>query len=179
MGCIKRDYQLETKSNVQPIKQAQRRIPIFLKPELKQKLDELCKNKITAIVTHRTDWISNLVLVKTPNKLRICLDPQNLNSALKRSEYSIPTIAEIMPSLNNAKVFSVVDTKDYFWNVKLSNDCIHLTTFWTPFSRYKFLRLPFGICTASEECQRRLHEVFEVLDGIEIIADDILIGKET
>ncbi|GBN37661.1 hypothetical protein AVEN_195845-1 [Araneus ventricosus] len=90
MGCIKRDYQLETKSNVQPIKQAQRRIPIFLKPELKQKLDELCKNKITAKVTHHTDWISNLVLFKTPNKLRICLDPQNLNSALKRSEYPIP-----------------------------------------------------------------------------------------
>ncbi|GBN14463.1 hypothetical protein AVEN_170069-1 [Araneus ventricosus] len=156
-GCIKGDYHLETKSNVQPIKQAPRRIPISLKPELKQKLDELYRNKIIAKVTYPTDWISNLVLVKTPNKLRICLDPQNLNSALKRSEYPIPTIEEIMPSLKNAKLFSVVDTKDGFWNVKLSDDCTDLTTFWTPFGRYKFLRLPFGICTAFEKYQRRLH----------------------
>ncbi|UYV81857.1 hypothetical protein LAZ67_20002706, partial [Cordylochernes scorpioides] len=72
----------------------------------------------------------------------------------------------------------VVDTKDGFWNVKLSEESSNLTTFWTPFGRYKFLRMPFGLKTASEEYQRRLYEIFQGLEGIEIIADDILIlGK--
>ncbi|UYV62188.1 K02A2.6-like [Cordylochernes scorpioides] len=72
----------------------------------------------------------------------------------------------------------IVDTKDGFWNVKLSDESSNLTTFWTPFGRYKFLRMPFGLKTASEEYQRRLYEIFQGLEGIEIIADDILIlGK--
>ncbi|GBN01799.1 hypothetical protein AVEN_31903-1 [Araneus ventricosus] len=82
-GCIKGDYHLGIKPNVQPIKQAPRRIPISLKLELK--LDELCKNKIIAKITRPTDWINNLVLVQTPNKFRICLDQQNLNSTLKKA----------------------------------------------------------------------------------------------
>ncbi|UYV63348.1 K02A2.6-like [Cordylochernes scorpioides] len=123
-------------------------------------------------------WISNLVLVKSTKKLRICIDPRELNVALKRAEYPIPTIEEIIPNLQNAKIFTVVDTKDGFWNVKLSDESSNLTTFWTPFGRYKFLRMPFGLKTASEEYQRRLYEIFQGLEGIEIIADDILIlGK--
>ncbi|UYV73986.1 K02A2.6-like [Cordylochernes scorpioides] len=137
------------------------------------------KKNIIAKVDYPTDWISNLVLVKSTKKLRICIDPQELNVALKRAEYPIPTIEEIIPNLQNAKIFTVVDTKDGFWNVKLSDESSNLTTFWTPFGRYKFLRMPFGLKTASEEYQRRLYEIFQGLEGIEIIADDILIlGKD-
>ena len=50
-----------------------------------------------------------------------------------------------------------------------------LTTLWTPFGPYRWLRMPFGIATAPEEYQRRQHEVFEGLPGIYVIADDILI----
>ncbi|UYV69363.1 hypothetical protein LAZ67_6003328 [Cordylochernes scorpioides] len=137
------------------------------------------KKNIIAKVDYPTDWISNLVLVKSTKKLRICIDPRELNVALKRAEYPIPTIEEIIPNLQNAKIFTVVDTKDGFWNVKLSDESSNLTTFWTPFGRYKFLRMPFGLKTASEEYQRRLYEIFQGLEGIEIIADDILIlGKD-
>ncbi|UYV65207.1 K02A2.6-like [Cordylochernes scorpioides] len=163
---------------IKPIKQAPRRVPITLRKELKEKLIDMEKKNIIAKVDYPTDWISNLVLVKSTKKLRICIDPQELNVALKRAEYPIPTIEEIIPNLQNAKIFTVVDTKDGFWNVKLSDESSNLTTFWTPFGRYKFLRMPFGLKTASEEYQRRLYEIFQGLEGIEIIADDILIlGK--
>ncbi|UYV76135.1 K02A2.6-like, partial [Cordylochernes scorpioides] len=178
IGCLQGEYKLETDPTIKPIKQAPRRVPITLRKELKEKLIDMEKKNIIAKVDYPTDWISNLVLVKSTKKLRICIDPRELNVALKRAEYPIPTIEEIIPNLQNAKIFTVVDTKDGFWNVKLSDESSNLTTFWTPFGRYKFLRMPFGLKTASEEYQRRLYEIFQGLEGIEIIADDILIlGK--
>ncbi|UYV65499.1 K02A2.6-like, partial [Cordylochernes scorpioides] len=84
-------------------------------------------------------------------------------------------IDEILPSLNNAKIITVIDAKDGFWQVKLDSQSSDLTTFWTPFSRYKWLRMPFGISATPEEIQRRLHEVIEGLEGVEVIADDILV----
>ncbi|UYV74135.1 hypothetical protein LAZ67_11002219, partial [Cordylochernes scorpioides] len=178
IGCLQGEYKLETDPTIKPIKQAPRRVPITLRKELKEKLIDMEKKNIIAKVDYPTDWISNLVLVKSTKKLRICIDPRELNVALKRAEYPIPKIEEKIPNLQNAKIFTVVDTKDGFWNVKLSDESSNLTTFWTPFGRYKFLRMPFGLKTASEEYQRRLYEIFQGLEGIEIIADDILIlGK--
>ncbi|UYV73599.1 K02A2.6-like [Cordylochernes scorpioides] len=178
IGCLQGEYKLETDPTIKPIKQAPRRVPITLRKELKEKLIDMEKKNIIAKVDYPTDWISNLVLVKSTKKLRICIDPRELNVALKRAEYPIPTIEEIIPNLQNAKIFTVVDTKDGFWNVKLSDESSNLTTFWNPFGIYKFLRMPFGLKTASEEYQRRLYEIFQGLEGIEIIADDILIlGK--
>ena len=49
-----------------------------------------------------------------------------------------------------------------------------LTTFWTPFGRYRYLRLPQGISSAPEEYQRRQNEILDGLQGVEVIADDIL-----
>ena len=50
-----------------------------------------------------------------------------------------------------------------------------MTTFNTPFGRYKWLRLPFGISSAPEEYQRRMVECLEGIDGIAVVADDILV----
>ena len=63
----------------------------------------------------------------------------------------MPTIDDIVTKLNGAKVFSVFDAKDGYWQIKLTNSSSKLTTFNTPFGRYKWLRMPFGIKSASEE----------------------------
>ena len=56
-----------------------------------------------------------MVVVHKPGKLRICLDPMDLNKGIQRNHHPIPTIDEISPRLNKAKVFSVVDAKDGFF----------------------------------------------------------------
>ena len=71
------------------------------------------------------------------------------------------------------KVFTVPDTKDSFCQVKLDYSSSYLTTFWTPFGRYRYLRMPFGLSSAPEEYQCRMHEVVQDLPGVEVIADDI------
>ena len=58
--------------------------------------------------------------------------------------------------------------------MKLDEDSSYLTTFNTPFGRYRWLRMPFGINSAPEEWQRRAHELAEGLEGVEVVADDFL-----
>ncbi|UYV78904.1 K02A2.6-like [Cordylochernes scorpioides] len=178
LGMVPKEYHIEIEKGATPVQQHPRRIPISLKVEFKRKLDDLEGRGIIERVQKSSSWISNLVLVKKQNKLRVCLDPRDLNKVIKRPHFQIPTIDEILPSLNNAKIFTVIDAKDGFWQVKLDSQSSDLTTFWTPFGRYKWLRMPFGISAAPEEFQRRLHEVIEGLEGVEVIADDILVfGK--
>ncbi|UYV81298.1 K02A2.6-like [Cordylochernes scorpioides] len=178
LGMLPKEYHIEIEKEATPVQQHPRRIPIGLKAEFKRKLDDLEGRGIIERVQKSSSWISNLVLVKKQNKLRVCLDPRDLNKVIKRPHFQIPTIDEILPSLNNAKIFTVIDAKDGFWQVKLDSQSSDLTTFWTPFGRYKWLRMPFGISAAPEEFQRRLHEVIEGLEGVEVIADDILVfGK--
>ena len=71
-------------------------------------------------------------------------------------------------------MFTVLDAKDGFLRVKLDEDSSKLT-FHTPFGRYKWLRMPFGICSAPEEFQRHVSEITEGLEGVTAIADDLLV----
>src|SRR6267154_5236028 len=123
-----------------------------------------------------SDWISALlVLVKPNGKLRICIDPKPLNKALKRNHYLMPTIEDVLPELQDAKVYSTCDVAHAFWHVQLDDQSSKLTTFETPWGRHRFLRCPYGISPAPEEFKRRLDEALDGLDGIACIADDILV----
>ena len=62
-----------------------------------------------------------------------------------RSHYPLPTIEEVTTRLTNAKAFSVLDAKTGFWQVKLTEASSYLTTFNTPFGRYRWKRMPFGV----------------------------------
>ena len=108
-------------------------------------------DKIIEQVSTPTNWVSNLVIVKKENKLRICLDPKDLNRAIIRPIYPAKTIDEITPKLSKAKIFSVLDANKGFWQIELDDESSYLTTFNTPFGRYRWLRMPFGISSANEE----------------------------
>ena len=116
--------------------------------------------------------MSSVVVTEKPNgKLRVCIDPQHLNKALKRSHYPLPVIEDILPELTNVKVFSKADLKDGFLQIQLDEESSKLTTFQTPW----YLRMPFGISPAPEYFQRKLDQNLEDVNGIYKIVDDILI----
>ena len=117
-----------------------------------------------------------VVARKANGNLRLCLDPKPLNKALKRFHFPMPVIEEILPDLGKAKIFPKVDCKDGYWQIKLTEESLLLTTFATPFGRYKWNRMPFGISPDSKIFQLRLHEAVEGLDGVYAIADDTLIA---
>ncbi|CAI5678464.1 unnamed protein product [Oreochromis niloticus] len=178
-GCLQGEYELEIDTTVQPVKLPKRRVPVSMMKPLKGELMSLADRQIIAPVECSTDWISGMVTVQKPNgKPRICIDPRPLNKALKRSHFPLPTIDDILPDVSKAKVFTVCDVKHGFWHVKLTEESSHLTTFATPFGRFRWLRMPMGISPAPEVFQRKLMQALENLPGTYIIADDILItGK--
>ena len=69
----------------------------------------------------------------------------------------MPTLEGILPTLAKVKLFTVLDAKDGFHQVKLDEASSRLTTFWTPFGRHRYICMPFGISSAPEEFQRRMH----------------------
>ena len=176
VGCLEGNYSIQVDDGFHPVVHPPRKVPVPLRDTLKSELDNMVKNGILAKVTEPTSWVSSLVIVKKPNgKIRVCLDPRDLNRAIKRSHYPLPTIEEVATRLSGAKVFSVLDAKCGFWQVKLDEKSSYLTTMNTPFGRYRWLRMPFGINSAPEVWQQRMHELVEGLTGVEVIADDFLV----
>ncbi|GBL79545.1 Transposon Ty3-I Gag-Pol polyprotein [Araneus ventricosus] len=137
---------------------------------------QLC---VVSPVDKPADWVNSLVIVEKPNgKLRICLDPRNLNKAIKREQYVIPSVDEIIRRLEGKQCFSVLDLKEGFWQIPLDKDSAELCTFNLPFGCYKFNRLPFGICSAPEVFQKKNQKLFGDIKGFEIYFDDlIIVGK--
>lgn len=85
------------------------------------------------------------------------------------------TIDDILPQLGNVKVLSCVDIKHAFWSIKLDKDSSLLTTFETPFGRYRWLRLAMGLSASPEIFAARIQAALSGLKGVYCIADDILV----
>jgi hypothetical protein len=84
------------------------------------------------------------------------------------------TIDDILPQLAKAKVFSTCDAKNGFWLMKLDSESSKLTCFETPFGRFRWLRMPFGVKPAPELFAAKMHDALRGLNGVACIADDIL-----
>ena len=166
---------LVTDDNIKPIQHTPRCVPVALCDEVKDKLSDLEKRGIIQKVTQPTEWISSMVVVAKPGKIRICLDPRDLNKALKRPKYQMPTLEELLPKLGKAKVFSTLDAKDEFYQIALDKESSMKTAFWTPYGRYCYKRMPFGISVAPEEFECKLQEKLADLPGVVVARDDILV----
>lgn len=132
--------------------------------------------KVIQRVEEPTEWVSSIVLVSKPNgKIRLCLDPRNLNKAILRSHFQFPSIDDCKVRLNGSHVFSTLDANSGFWMIPLDEKSSRLCTFNTPFGRYRFLRLPFGIKAAPEIFHAEMIKLFGDIDGLLIYIDDFLI----
>ena len=105
LGCMDGPYHMELDETVKPVVHPPRKVPVALRDRLKEELDKLVREKVITPVTEPTNWVSSLVLVNKPEKLRICIDPQDLNRALLRAHYPLPTIDDMATRLCKAKVF--------------------------------------------------------------------------
>ena len=147
---------------------------------VKEHLDKVeCLGMITH-VDKPTDWVSSITYVQKANgKLCLCLDPCDLNKAICHNHHKTPTMEEVAHEFAHSCFFTKLDARHAYWSIVLDQDSSLLTTFNSPFGRYHFLQLPFGLVYSQDIFQKKMDQILEECQGCIGIADDITIHGHT
>ena len=129
-------------------------IPYAYRGKVQKELHSLQAQGIIEPVTEPTEWCAPIVVTPKKNSedIRICVDFSKLNKYVQRELYSVCTPSDAIADISNkhSKYFTVFDALKGYHQCPLDATSQLLTTFMTPFGRFKFLRASFGICSISE-----------------------------
>ena len=155
-------------------------MPLPLKEETEKELERMEQLGVISKVSEPTEWCAGMIVVpKESGKVRICVDMKPLNESVLREFHPLPKVDTTLAQLAGAKLFSKIDANSGFWQIPLSPESRLLTTFITPWGRYCFNKLPFGIASAPEFFQRTMSETLRGLPGVANHTDDSLIFGKT
>ena len=190
IGCFPGEpYKFHLKPEHKLTRYAPRKVPIHLEDAFKEEIKSLVELGILEEVKEHTNWVNSHVIVEkdsgnhhSPNhtikrKLRICLDPRNLNESLEREPYQTHSVDEITAKLQDMTVFTIVDFKKGYWMVVLHPDSRRLTCVALPFGRFQWARLSMDIVVAQDIFQSKLDSIFIGMEGVIGIADDMVIAS--
>ena len=177
LGNLGDPYAIQLKKDATPHAiYSARNIPLPLRSKVQQELARMEAEGIVSKVDVPTPWCAGIVAVpKKSGTVRICVDLKRLNQSVMREIYPLPKVDETLAQLSGATVFTRLDANSGFWQIPLSTDSRLLTTFITPFGRYCFNKLPFGISSAPEHFQMRMSRILSGLAGVVCQMDDVLI----
>ena len=100
--------------------------------------------------------------------------------AICRAHHPTKTVEEIAAEMPGAALFSTLNANSGYWQISLDEESSKLCTFNSPWGRYRFKRLPFGINTSGDIFCQAMQEIFGDIRGVKVIVDDLLIhGKKT
>ena len=141
------------------------------------------KDELDRMLTSRKSWSQRNVSVLCTRaeerwEVRICVDFTELNQCVQRERFQLPVAEDLFAKMHGARYFTTLDAASGFWQIPLSPDCSSLTTFITPFRRYRFTLLPFGI-TSGPEVFHRIKTMLHDIEGTDCFIDDIVIGGAT
>ena len=157
-----------------------RRVATPLLKKVKAVLERMENMGVISKVDVPTECCAGMVVVLKPDgNVRICVDLTKLNENVLRETYPPPKIDNLLSQISESKIFSKLDCNSGYWREKLDEQSRLLSTFITPFGRFCFNRMPFGIKTAPEHYQKKMNEILEGLNGQVCIIDDILIHGKT
>ena len=153
-GSYDREYHIRLREDAVPVIQPSGTVPYAKQAKLKETLDRLQSIDIIAEVHKPTDWVHNLVVTeKKDGRMRICLDPRPLNKVIIRGHHRISTPSDVQARLAGKhysrwliceRLFGTLDSP-----IPPLGGAIK-----------RFLRMPFGISSASEVLQQRNDETF-------------------
>ena len=181
LGELKGEYTIQLRPDSKPYAlSVPRRVAVPLMGKVRDELERMEQLGVIAKVEVPTDWCAGMVVVPKPNgKVRICVDLMKLNQSVRRERHPLPAVEQTLAQLAGAQVFSKLDANSGFWQIPLSAESSLLTTFLTPFGRYCFHRLPFGITSAPEHFQRRMSVILDGINGVVCLMDDVLVHGRT
>ena len=110
LGKMEPEHPIKLKDDISPKVHLPRKIPANLLEKIKEELGNMEKTGGIRKIDETAEWVSSMVVVEKPSGvLRICLDPRNLNKAIKREYYQLPTFEEVASRISGAKLFTKLD----------------------------------------------------------------------
>ena len=163
LGTFAQAYTIKLKPNHKPFAlNAPCNIPLPLRSKVQSELQRMQSMGVISPVHEPTPWCAAMVVVpKDSGAVQICVDLKPLNENVLREVHPMPKVETTLAQLSGAKLFSKLDANSGFWQIPLANESKLLTTFITPFARFCFNKLPFGISSAPEIFQRQMNEVLQ------------------
>ena len=181
IGCFPGpEYHIEVDPEAIPIQHPPKQVPVHLQSAYQDELSRLTQLGILKEVKNEyTPWVNSAVVTTKPNgSIRVCLDPRDLNKVIKCNRHYVRSIDDVIPKVNGSTHFSIVDARSGYWQVKLDDESSKLCTFQTPWGKYRWTRLPFGLTCSDDVFQEKMDSIFGNLPGVSGIADDTFVfGK--
>ena len=167
------EYTIKLQENAQPHAiYVARNVPISLHDKVQTELTRMESLGVISRVDEPTPWCAGMAVVPKSNG---SVDLKALNQSVLREIHPIPRVDEILAQLAGATYFTKLDANSGFWQIPLSTESKLLTTFLTPYGRYCFNKLPFGISSALELFQKRMNSLLTGLEGVLCLINDVLV----
>ena len=158
-----------------------RPIPYAFREQVKEQLDDMVANEIIEPVTEPSEWCHPIVIVNKPgtNEKRLTVDFKKLNSQVQRPAHPMTSPRDAVSDIEPSRFFSTLDARHGCWQIPLSEATRPLTTFITPWGRYRYLRNPQGLVSAGDEFNRRMDASFDHIDHFRKVMDDCLVYDDS
>jgi len=173
-------FSIELKPGTAPIsRRAYRTAPKEL-AELKTQLQELLEKGFIQPSSSPWGWLA-LFVKKKDQTLRLCVDYRPVNEVTIKNKYPLPRIDLLFDQLAGAKVFSKIDLRSWYHQIKIKPKDVPKTAFTTRYGLYEYLVMSFGLTNAPAHFMYLMNSVFMLeLDKFAVdFIDDILIYSKT
>ena len=162
-----------------PVRSHPYRIPPRWKDEVKAQIDQLLNLGI--IQASDSPWSSAVVTVrKKDGGVRICVDYRGVNGVTAPDPYQMPFIEDILDTLASAKFLSKIDLNKGFHQIPVNKADMHKTAFCTPWGKFQFARMPFGLRNGPAVFQRLMDSLLHKdLEYSRVYIDDIVVFSTT
>jgi hypothetical protein len=153
--------------------------PLELK-ELKDQLQELLDRGF--IRPSVSPWGAPVLFVKKKDgSMRLCIDYRELNKVTIKNRYPLPRIDDLFDQLQGSQVFSKIDLRSGYHQLKIQEKDVQKTAFRTRYGHYEFLVMPFGLTNAPAAFMDMMNRIFrEHVDRcVVVFIDDILIYSKS
>ena len=176
IGKFPGEYKIQLSPDSHPVIHAPRKCLIALHPKVKE---HLAKMEALGLITHvdqPTDWVSSIIYIQKANsELHLCLDLHDLNRTICHDHHKMPTVEEVAHKFANSHYFTKLNTCHGYWSIVLDKESSLLTTFNSPFGRYHFLHLCFGLVCSRDIFQKKMDQFLEECPGCIRITNDITV----